>query len=95
MVKWEFAAVSDAGECMVKVTYKLESNGPIVLETYELVNSILESFKTQHIPNVDAISRQLAQTDSGAEQQLKFYTLSCVKPGYQTTNILLILFQAL
>ena len=80
----ELAAVIDAGECMVKVTYKLESDGPMVLETYELVNSILESFKMQHVPNVDAISRQLAQTDSGAEQQLKSYgLLSCVKPGYQ------------
>ena len=54
----------------------------MVLEKYELVNSILESFKIQHVPNVDAISMQLAQTDSGAEQQLKSYALSCVKPGY-------------
>ena len=37
------------------------------------MNSILESFKTQHIPNVDAISRKLAQTDSEPEQQLKSY----------------------
>ena len=68
---------------MVKVTYKLENDGPTVLEIYELVNSILESFKIQHIPNVNAISRQLAQTDSGAEQQLKSYAISCVKPEYQ------------
>ena len=47
------------------------------------MNSILKLFKIQHVPNVDAISMQLAQTDSRAEQQLKSYALSCVKPGYQ------------
>ena len=69
----ELAAVIGAVECMGKVTYKLESGGPIVLETYELINSILESFKPQHVLNVNAISRQLAQIDSGAEQQLNSY----------------------
>ncbi len=79
----ELAAVVDAGEGMVKATYSLESDGLMVLQAYELVSTIMESFKTDHAPNVNAICRQLSSGDNDAYQRLQFYANSCAKPGYQ------------
>ena len=86
MLQLELAAAIDAGEGMVKATYLLERDGPIILQSFELVNSILQSFKTLHYLNVKAVCRQLCQmstSSSEAEQQLMAYAFSCVNPGIQ------------
>ena len=68
---------------MLKVTYQLESDEPMVLKTYKLVNSILQSFEMDHFPNVEAITKELSQGNKVAKGQLRSYAISCVKPGFK------------
>lgn len=44
-IKIEVASVMDGGECLVKVTYKLEGDGLLALRAFELVNTILASIR--------------------------------------------------
>ena len=81
-LKAELAAVVDGGECLVKITYKLEGNGPLALYAYELVNTILVSFRVSHFPNVDAIAKELCPGNPVGQQQWVTYALQCLKPGF-------------
>ena len=72
----ELAAIVDAGESLVKATYTLEGDGPIVLTAYELINTILLSIRTAHFPNLTSLADQmsaLSANDSSAQQQLVTY----------------------
>ena len=40
LLRIELAAVIDAGKPFVSGTYKLEGNGPLALQCYEIINSI-------------------------------------------------------
>ena len=59
----ELAAVVDAGKCLVQATYKLEGDGPLALECYEIIQTVLASIQTGHYPNLEAICRMLSGSD--------------------------------
>ena len=46
----ELAAIVDAGEPLVKATYKLERDGALVFDCYETVSSVLSTFQMGHYP---------------------------------------------
>lgn len=75
LLQLELAAVVDAGEPLVKTTYKLEGDGSLVLQSYEMVSMVLASIHTSHFLNVTAIARQKGKSDSDAQQQLVTYAL--------------------
>ena len=78
----ELAAVVDAGECLVKTTYKLEGDGPLALQAYEFVNTVLASIQSAHFPNVSAVARQLCPGNAVAQRPWGDYALECVQPGF-------------
>lgn len=82
-LKLELAAVVDAGEPIVKATYLLEGDGPLALQAYELITTVISSIDTANFPNLTALTAQLSGGVSTAQQQLIAYGRTAVEPGLQ------------
>ncbi len=82
-LQMELAAVVDAGESLVKATYVLEGDGPLVLECYEIMSTVLASIQAGYYPNVEAVSRKLSPGNSAAQRRWVTYALQCVEPGLE------------
>ena len=52
----ELAAIIDAGAPLVKATYNLEGDGPLVWECHDQITTVLNSITTAHSPNVTAVA---------------------------------------
>ena len=81
----ELAITVDAGEPLVKATYRLESDGPLVFSVYEEISNLRATIHNEHYPNVFAISRHLASKSNTSEadySQMITYSKSCIQPGY-------------
>ncbi len=61
----ELAAIIDAGTPLVKATYNLEGDGPLVLQCHDQICTVLNAIQTAHYPNVTAIAEKLAAGNSG------------------------------
>ena len=79
----ELAAVVDVGKCLVQATYKLEGDGPLALECYEVIQMVLASIRTGYYPNLEAVSRKLSGVDQEAYEHWMRHGLDCVEPGLQ------------
>ena len=81
----EIAAVVDWGEVFVKACYYLEGDGPLALECYEKVDTILNTIHTQHIPNVRALAQKLTLQPPShpSHEQWVDYAQQCVAPGLE------------
>ena len=77
----ELAAVVDGGKPFVQSTYKLESDGALAFECYEIILSLTLAVTMAHYPNVQAVTSRLAGTDASAKEQLVAYANSCIKPA--------------
>ena len=55
----ELAAVIDLGETFVKATYRLEGDGALVFECYEVIREIVAAIQVGNYPNVQAVARKL------------------------------------
>ena len=77
--------IVDAGMPFVQATYKLEGDGCLVFECYEIISSLTAAVNMPHpsYPNVQAVVRRSSCENVQVQQQLNSYTLSCVKPGLQ------------
>ena len=82
-LQMELAAVVDAGVSLVRATYNLEGDGPLVLECYEIMSTVVASIQAGFYPNVEVVSRKLCPGNSMAQQQQVAYALQCVEPGLQ------------
>ncbi len=77
----EMAAVVDAGEPIVKATYKLEGDGPLALECYEIISTVLEGVRVTNYPNLESVARHLSNGNQQVRQQLTAYAHAAVGPG--------------
>ena len=79
-LKVEFAAIIDAGKQFVQATYKLEGNGPLAFQCYEVINALSTSVMMENYPNVEAVVRNISRS---TEQQLKWrkYARKCIMPA--------------
>ncbi len=77
----EMAAVVDAGEPVVKATYRLEGDGPLALECYEIISITMESVWVANYPNVESVARNVSGGNQQVQQQLVAYTSDAVQPG--------------
>ena len=79
-LKVEFAAIVDAGKQFVQATYKLEGDGPLVFQCYEIISVLSTSVVMKNYPNVQAVVRNIAKS---TEQQLKWIKCArqCIKPA--------------
>ena len=75
----ELAAIIDAGAPLVKATYSLEGDGPLVWQCHEQISTVLNAINTAHYPNVTAVVERVAGGNRGAAQQMSTYASSCVK----------------
>ena len=76
LLQIEIAATVDAGMPFVKATYKIEGDGPLAYECYEIISALSVAAQITHFPNVDAIACQMDNS-----RQWKTYVLQCVQPG--------------
>ena len=83
LLRVELAAVVDAGETIVKATYRLEGDGPLVFQAYEEIATVRAAVRSAHYPNVLAVTRQIASGDSNLQQRLQTYATECIRPGLQ------------
>ena len=58
----ELAVTFDAGEPLVKATYKLEGDGLLAIDCYKVLSSVKAAIQVCHLPNTVAISKRLATT---------------------------------
>lgn len=79
----ELAVVVDAGEALVKATYNLEGDGPLILRCYKILSSLFSSIELHHYPNIDAIAQMLSGGSNQTFQQWVDYAFTCVRPGLQ------------
>ena len=70
-------------EPFVQATYKLEGDGCLAFECYEVISSLTAAVNMPQpcYPNVQAVVRRLSCGNVKAEQRLNSYALSCVQPG--------------
>ena len=81
LLRIELAVTIDLGEHFVKLTYRLEGNGPLVLECYEVITTLKAVIRTVHYPNVRAISRLIAPSTPVLQQNWFTYAMNCVQSG--------------
>ena len=60
-LKVEFAAIVDAGKSFVQATYKLEGDGPIVFQSYEITSALSTTAVIENYPNVQAVVKSIAK----------------------------------
>jgi hypothetical protein len=78
----ELAAVVDWGEHFVKATYTLEGDGPLGLNCFEVVSTILAAIHAAHCPNVQAAAKKREGKLRGIRlPQLHRYAQGCIQPG--------------
>ncbi len=84
----ELAVIVDAGMPFVQATYKLEGDGPLALECYEVISSLTAAVNmtVPHYPNLQAVARSLSGGNQHIQQQLLRYATACVQPGVQYFN---------
>ncbi len=68
----ELAVVVDAGEPIVKATYRLEGDGPLALTAYEEISTLRNTISIQHYPNVDAVAKNLSTLEKNVLKQQFF-----------------------
>ena len=79
----ELAVTVHVGEPFVNATYRLEGDGPLALDYYEVIHMLQVSIWSNYHPNVNAVARQLSAGDPTTMQLLVNYALSCTQPGLQ------------
>ena len=79
----EIAATVDWGEPFVKACYHLEGDGPLALDCYETVDTVIASVAAEHLPNVRAVAQCLTrQLPSHPHHEMWVkYAKSCVQGG--------------
>ena len=56
LLQLELAATIDVGEPFVKATYRLEGDGPLALEFFDVITMLQASVLNHHCPNVTAVA---------------------------------------
>ena len=77
----ELAALIDAGKYFVEATYQLESDGPAVLNCYEIIDRLLNSIKAGNYPNLEAVCRLIGASNKELRERWFKYGMDCIEPG--------------
>ena len=65
----------DCGHPLVKATYRLEGDGPLIFQTYEEIAIIRAAIHSGRYPSLLAVTQEIANGDSTLQQHL--YTYIC------------------
>jgi len=77
----ELAVYVDAGEELVKATYRLEGDDPLVFDCYEIIAGVRSAIQVSHWPNTKAIAKTFT-TPTKSEQFWLTYASDCVQKGF-------------
>lgn len=77
----ELAVSVDMGEPFVLATYKLEGDGPLVLECYEILSRVKAAVQICYLPNTAAVAVRIVTTTM-SEQYWVTYAKACTQPGF-------------
>ena len=83
LLQIELAAIIGAGAPLVRATYNLEGDGPLVLQCHDQICTVLNAIHTSHYPNVTAIAEKLTPGNRVGFQQWMAYARSCVQGAQQ------------
>jgi len=76
------AAIVDYGEPFVIAMHKLEGDGPLALECYEVVKTVSHSVELAYAPNVEAVAKTLSRGSHTVKQRLLNHATTCVQPAH-------------
>ena len=79
----ELAIIVDVGEPLVKATYRLEGDGPLVFSAYEEIATLQAGISNAHYPNTNAVATKLCSGRAVLKQQLMDYADLRAKPTYE------------
>lgn len=74
------------GEPFIKATYKLEGDGPLVLDCYEVIDTVIASIQTANTPNLRAIAEKLCGSVPSNKQLLLNHGKLCAQPAIDYFN---------
>ena len=80
-LKVELASVVDAGKPFVEATYKLESDGPIVLECFDVISALDVAIKMENYSNVQAVVKSIANGKTDVQLKWMKHARECIKPA--------------
>jgi hypothetical protein len=83
----ELAAIVDWGEPFVKATYRLEGDGALAFECYEVIDTIRAFIQSGTTPNVQAVADRLSCGVPSQRQLVLDHVRKCVKPAIDYFNL--------
>ena len=70
------------GQSFVKVTYLLEGDGPLVVEWFEIIQTVQAAIQAAHTPNVATVAQRLTGTGGSLVlQQFLQYAWTYIQPN--------------
>ena len=82
----QLAAIIDWGEPFVKATYKLEGDGPLVLQCYEVIDTVRAIIKAANTPNLLAVAEKLSGGVAHNKKLMIDHAQQCVQPAIDYFN---------
>ena len=70
-----------AGVHFVNAMFYLEGDGPLIFSCYERLSAIAHAIAVGHYPNMEAVSREIANGDAAVFNRLIAQVKACVRPG--------------
>ena len=70
----------------VKATYKLEGDGPLVLQCYEVIDTVRATIKAANTPNILAVAEKLSGGVAHNKKSMIDHAQRCVQPAIDYFN---------
>lgn len=86
LLQIELAAVIDFGEPFVRATYRLEGDGALVFQCYEVIDTVRASIQAANMPNLLAIATKLSGGVANSRQLMVDHGCCCIQPGIDYFN---------
>ena len=80
-LKVELAAIIDAGKPFVQATYKLEGDGLLVFQCYEIISALSTSVILENYPNVQAVVKSIAKGKTDVQLKWMKHARLCIQPA--------------
>lgn len=61
--------------------YRLEGDGPLALECYEIISATMEGVQVANYPNIEGVAKKVSGGSQQVQQQLVAYARDAVRPG--------------
>ena len=82
-LRLELATLVDAGVHLVKATYFLEGNGPLIFACYERLSAVTQAVAVDNYPNTTAVAREIAGGNVVQFNRLMAQAKAYFQPGLQ------------